>query len=551
MTFRRKFTIIGILFLIGYGLIIWVNRSTLQRVMINGPLYVAVARNKDLIADILPPSYFVLEPYLLAYQMTAAKSPEALNQFSARMQKCESEYKERNLFWTRELKAVANGGDGKMLNDLLDESRDPALQFFKIVNSDLMPALTRGDRVLAESILHDKLTPAFERHRASIDKSVAAANRTVQAHELNAAASVAQGKWVTMTVSLIVLGIVAGGAAIMLRSVLTSLRSVTDRLRIMAEGDADLTARLGITTQDEVGTLARYVDSFFEKISVMVRASTLATRSLTNTAIKMHTTSQQQESAFSQFGASTTEIAAAVRQISTTGKELLSTMGEVELAATNSATTASLGRTGLTDMRSAMQLLVASSSSISEKLEAIHTKTRDISGIVLAITKVADQTNLLSVNAAIEAEKAGENGRGFLVVAREIRRLADQTAGSTLDIERTVTQMRSAVSAGVMEMDRFSAQVNQSVQEVESIGQRLTQVIDGVDVIQGRFEEVTQGMTSQNLGAQQISEAMVNLSANVTNSVHSLSEFTQAADQLRESIGSLNTELGRFKTGSD
>ena len=89
-------------------------------------------------------------------------------------------------------------------------------------------------------------------------------------------------------------------------------------------------------------------------------------------------------------------------------------------------------------------------------------RTASINLAVTTIAKVADQTNLLSINAAIEAEKAGEYGKGFLVVAREIRRLADQTAVASLDIERMVKEMHSSVSAGVMEMDKFAEQVRSS-----------------------------------------------------------------------------------------
>ena len=95
------------------------------------------------------------------------------------------------------------------------------------------------------------------------------------------------------------------------------------------------------------------------------------------------------------------------------------------------------------------------------------------------ITKVADQTNLLSINAAIEAEKAGEYGLGFLVVAREIRRLADMTAVATLNIQRMVKEMQYSVSAGVMEMDKFSEQVRKVVGEVGHIGGQLGQIITG------------------------------------------------------------------------
>ena len=98
--------------------------------------------------------------------------------------------------------------------------------------------------------------------------------------------------------------------------------------------------------------------------------------------------------------------------------------------------------------------------------------------MVTTITKVADQTNLLSINAAIEAEKAGEYGRGFLVVAREIRRLADQTAVATLDIENMVRQMQDAVSAGVMQMDKFADEVRSGVGQVGEINGQMGQIIE-------------------------------------------------------------------------
>ena len=160
------------------------------------------------------------------------------------------------------------------------------------------------------------------------------------------------------------------------------------------------------------------------------------------------------------------------------------------------------------------------------------------------ITKVADQTNLLSVNAAIEAEKAGESGRGFLVVAREIRRLADQTAAATLDIETTVRQMQGAVSGGVMEMDRFSEQVRRGVQNVREVGERLTEVIDRVGSVEGRFGEVTEGMQSQVQGAEQIRQAMDALTQNAARAREATSEFAQAAATLKESLVSLRSIVG-------
>jgi methyl-accepting chemotaxis protein WspA len=325
------------------------------------------------------------------------------------------------------------------------------------------------------------------------------------------------------------------------------MAAITARVRQMAEADADLSARLGIEGEGEVGRLAHWIDAFVAKIAGLVRAVKKSSISLRSTATEMAATSHEQEATIASFGASTTQIAAAVKEITATGAELATTMNEVGQVARDSAAIAVEGRTSLADMQSAMQSLSGSSASISAKLEAIREKARDITGVVTTITKVADQTNLLSVNAAIEAEKAGEYGRGFLVVAREIRRLADQTASATLDIEHTVQQMQGAVSTGVMEMDKFSAQVRRSVEEVDGIGGKLGQIIERVELLTDRFAHVSEGMQSQNLGARQINEAMGGLTDNVKTTARSLSEFTAAAEDMKGAVEALKGELGRFQ----
>src|SRR6185295_1070055 len=153
---------------------------------------------------------------------------------------------------------------------------------------------------------------------------------------------------------------------------------------------------------------------------------------------------------------------------------------EVFTAAEDSAALAGQGQAGLTRMESTMRQVMEASSSINTKLAVLNEKAANINQVVTTITKVADQTNLLSLNAAIEAEKAGEYGRGFAVVATEIRRLADQTAVATCDIEQMVKEMQAAVSAGVMGMDKFSEEVRRGAQDVQQVGTQLGSIIQQV-----------------------------------------------------------------------
>jgi len=160
---------------------------------------------------------------------------------------------------------------------------------------------------------------------------------------------------------------------------------------------------------------------------------------------------------------------------------------------------------------------------------------------------VADQTNLLSLNAAIEAEKAGQYGRGFNVVAREIRRLADQTAIATVDIDQMVHEMHTAVSAGVMEMDKFMMAVRQSAGDVDQIGTQITRIIEHVQALSPSFTNVSESMGIQSQNAQEISAAMVNLSKEIPQVTDALRSTYASIEQLHDAERRLEDEVARFK----
>jgi methyl-accepting chemotaxis protein WspA len=222
-------------------------------------------------------------------------------------------------------------------------------------------------------------------------------------------------------------------------------------------------------------------------------------------------------------------------------------MHEVNGRANHAASLATAGRERLGGMERTMQQLVESTAAISSKLAIIREKADNITLVVTTITKVADQTNLLSINAAIEAEKAGEYGRGFLVVAREIRRLADQTAVATLDIENMVRLMQDAVSAGVMQMDKFSDEVRSGVRRVSEINGQTGEIIAGVSGLSDQFRVVNEGMHNQAAGAGQINEAMANITTNVRQTAAALEEFDKVTSHLRGAIERLNQEIAAFK----
>ncbi|MGA7878296.1 MAG: methyl-accepting chemotaxis protein, partial [Desulfoferrobacter sp.] len=268
---------------------------------------------------------------------------------------------------------------------------------------------------------------------------------------------------------------------------------------------------------------------------------------VTTSATEIAASARQLEATAAQQAVSLNEVSATSNGIFATSQQLTGTMGEVADMVSGTATLAGQGQNGLSDMEQIMRRLVKATTTFSTRLSAINEKANNIGSIITTIAKVADQTNLLSLNAAIEAEKAGEYGLGFSVVAREIRRLADQTGVAAQDIEHMVTAMQSAVSAGVMEMDKFSEEVRQGVEEVAGVSGMLGQIIAQVQDLEPQFEAVKIGMQAQSEGAQQISEAIGQLSEAAEQTRASLQEFKSATVQLNEAVQGLRNEVARFK----
>jgi methyl-accepting chemotaxis protein WspA len=333
-------------------------------------------------------------------------------------------------------------------------------------------------------------------------------------------------------------GLAAAGLAALLGLLAWLTQSMTRRIgvavaasRRVAQGD--LTGTLDVRGRDETGQLLRDVAAM--------------TSSLKEIVTQVKQASIDLNAAIGSLGTSTNEAAVASRQIAVTGRELLGTMGDVASVAAETARVADNGRAGLAEVGDTMATLERSTASFGQRLALIRQRAEDINLVITTITKVADQTNLLSINAAIEAEKAGEYGQGFLVVAREIRRLADQTAVATLDIERLVEQMQDAVNAGVGEMERFAMDVQAGVERVATISGQFTDVIDKVHSLSGRFDSVKQGMQAQSAGANQISEALVTLTDGSRAAADALREFHEASQHMVLAVDGLADTVSRFQ----
>ncbi|MBI3871432.1 MAG: methyl-accepting chemotaxis protein [Verrucomicrobia bacterium] len=390
-----------------------------------------------------------------------------------------------------------------------------------------------------------QLEPAYRRFQEAIKVAV----------EQKRAVGAAAGGGILTAVNRAEAGILAGICAsivivvisgyCIVRAISRPLVKLTEAMESMRQGD--FTGRLAVDRQDEFGELAGGFNHMADSLSALVSQVQESGIVVNCSATQLSDTARQQEGGAQETAATTVEIGATAKEISATSQDLVKTVKEVAQVAEQTTTMAGNGQSGLLRMQETMVQVMSAASGISGKLTVLNEKAGSISQVVTTITKVADQTNLLSLNAAIEAEKAGEYGRGFSVVATEIRRLADQTAVASHDIEQTVKEMQAAVSAGVMSVDKFSEEVRRGVQEVNQVGVQLNEIIRQVQALTPRFESVNEGMQMHAVGAQQISSALSQLGESTQQTVQSLRNSNCTIERLNEASSLLRNAVSQFK----
>nr|WP_280528765.1 methyl-accepting chemotaxis protein [Pseudomonas salomonii] len=409
----------------------------------------------------------------------------------------------------------------------------------------VLDSLQRGDLAGARKEFDTQLTPTWTAGRMKLN-DIITDNKNVADRATNAIDDAVSAAKISMFVSLAVAILAAGLCGLLLmRAIMAPMNRIVEILETMRTGD--LSKRLNLERKDEFGAVETGFNDMMTELTALVSQAQRSSVQVTTSVTEIAATSKQQQATATETAATTTEIGATSREIAATSKDLVRTMTEVSTAADQASVAAGSGQQGLARMEETMHSVMGAADLVNAKLAILNEKAGNINQVVVTIVKVADQTNLLSLNAAIEAEKAGEYGRGFAVVATEVRRLADQTAVATYDIEQMVREIQSAVSAGVMGMDKFSEEVRRGMFEVQQVGEQLSQIIHQVQALAPRVLMVNEGMQAQATGAEQINHALVQLGDASSQTVESLRQASFAIDELSQVAVGLRSGVSRFK----
>ncbi|WP_417582385.1 methyl-accepting chemotaxis protein [Nitrincola sp.] len=353
-------------------------------------------------------------------------------------------------------------------------------------------------------------------------------------------------------IRIIVIGIVSVllgllMAALLARSIIKPLKTTADSLRNIAAGDGDLTARLDDSGRDELADLASSFNHFVTHIHSLIKQVGAATVQLSAAAEELSASSTDTSQQAKKEQSETLQVATAMNEMTATVTEVADNAAQTSHAAGAANELALSGKQKLANTQQSIQGLANDIESAAQIINNLSTDSREINKILDVIRDISDQTNLLALNAAIEAARAGEQGRGFAVVADEVRSLASRTQNSTVDIQHMIERLQSGAEKAVNSMQQSRNKATASVASCNDTDEALTSIAGAIETINTMNIQIAEAARQQSQVADEINHniSFITDAAEMTSS--STEQVNTAADELARLASDLQSRIGRFK----
>ncbi|MBI5921515.1 MAG: HAMP domain-containing protein [Betaproteobacteria bacterium] len=383
-------------------------------------------------------------------------------------------------------------------------------------------------------------------HKVPEGAVLGAVSMNISLNSINQAVSEATLKIVVAAIGLMVL--MMGFIYLFInRAVSQPLEKLSQSLSEIAEGEGDLTRRLKADSQDEIGRTSAIFNSFMDKLQSVVRDVKDSAAKVMTTSHQLAESSLQLTKSTDQQNEATVAMAAAIEEITVSIANVSASSGNAHEMAVEAGTLSQEGHQAVQQAVGEMNKISESVGSSTVLIRDLDDKSNQISNIVSVIKDIADQTNLLALNAAIEAARAGEQGRGFAVVADEVRKLAERTSVSTQEIGKMIATIQESTQSSVQGMELSSTQVQEGVQMAARSGESMARIEASTGKVMGAVDEISTALREQSLAANQLAQEVEKIAQRTEKNGLSAKESAQAAGHLEELAATLKQAVDRFR----
>jgi methyl-accepting chemotaxis protein len=415
------------------------------------------------------------------------------------------------------------------------------------VNNKIIPLALAGNQAEADKILKETWDSAFKlMETAFVDLGKYEDEQAVEA-EKEAATVYKTAITGLLIVCIITILIAIACGVLITRGITVPLGRMRDMLQDIAQGEGDLTKRLNADSKDELGEVSRWFNTFVDKLHGIINKISDTTNLVASASTQLNATAQM-------MATGSEEVSAQVGTVATAGEEMSATSGDIAqncqfaAEASQQASTAAVTGAKVVDetiflMNSIAGLVRNSANAV----ESLGNRSDQIGAIVGTIEDIADQTNLLALNAAIEAARAGEQGRGFAVVADEVRALAERTTRATREIGEMIKAIQLETKGAVIAMEQGVNEVAKGSATAANSGRALEEILEQINSVTTQINQVATAAEEQTATTSEISSNMQQITDAVAQTANGAQESAVAAEQLSGLADDLRVIVRQFK----